>query len=105
MFSGVLNEKIELYRFIKVKNEYGELVTQTEKVRDCRAKVSHLSGSRTVRADEIQYPYVKQFVIRIHINIDENMWIKWDNHFYRITSIDRNRGLQQTTIIAEIVNE
>lgn len=105
MQAGLLNEKIELYRFIKVKNEYGELVTQTEKVRDCRAKVSHLSGSRTVRAEEIQYPYTKQFVVRIHIDIDENMWIKWRGKFYRVLSIDPNRELQQKTIIAEIVNE
>lgn len=105
MWAGFLNEKIELYKFVKVKNEYGELVTQTEKVRDCRAKVSHLSGSRTVRAEEIQYPYTKSFTIRIHIYIDENMWIKWKNHFYKVMSIDPNRELQQKTIIAEIVNE
>lgn len=105
MWAGFLNEKIEIYRFTKEKNAYGELIVRSEKVRDSRAKVSHLSGSRTVRAEEIQFPYNKQFVVRFGVNIDEDMQIKWRGHFYRILSIDPNRELQQKTIICEIVNE
>ena len=105
MYAGLLNEKIEIWRFIKEQNEYGELVTKSEKVRDSRAKVVHLSGSRILRNNEIQYPYSKEFVLRIHEPIDENMMIKWQEHFYRVLSIDRDREKQQTVVITEIVNE
>lgn len=105
MWAGQLNEKIEIWRFNKVPNEYGEQVTVQEKVRDSRAKVTHLSGSRTMRNDEIQYPYNKQFILRIHEPIDEDMLIKWNKKMYRILSIDRNREMQWQNIIAEIINE
>lgn len=104
-YAGLFNEVIEIWRFTKTQNEYGELVTVTEKVRDSRAKVVHLSGSRSVRNNEIQYPYSKEFVLRIHEPIDENMMIKWHCHFYRVLSIDRDREKQQTVVITEIVNE
>lgn len=105
MYAGLLNEAIEIWRYTKTQNEYGELVTTTEKVRDSRAKVIHLSGSRTLRNNEIQYPYSKEFVLRIHEPINEDMMIKWQGHFYRVLSIDRDREKQQTVVITEIVNE
>lgn len=98
-------QQIEIWRFIKTKNAYGEEIVTSEKVRDTRAKVAHLSGSRTLKNNEIQYPYNKQFVLRIHEQIDEDMLIKWEGHFYRVLSIDRNRDLQQTTCVCEVVNE
>ena len=104
-YAGSFNEPIEIWRFIKEQNEYGELVTKSEKVRDSRAKVQHLSGSRTLRNNEIIYPYSKSFVLRIHECIDENMMIKWYDHFYRILSIDRDRELQHQVIVCEVVNE
>lgn len=104
-YAGLFNEPIEIWRFTKSKNEYGEEVVDSEKVRDSRAKVTHLSGSRTLRNNEIQYPYNKQFVLRIHEPIDENMMIKWEGHFYRVMSIDKDRQMQQQIIICEIVNE
>lgn len=104
-YAGLFNEKIEIWKFIKEQNDYGEQVTKSEKVRDSRAKVQHLSGSRTLKNNEIQYPYNKSFVLRIHEPIDENMWIRWEGNFYRVLSIDKDRQMQQQTIICEIVNE
>lgn len=105
MWAGTLNEVIEIYRYDKLPNEYGETVVVKTKVRDCRAKVAHLSGSRVMRNDEIMYPYSKQFIIRIHEDIDEDMLIKWKGHFYRVLSIDADREKQWKNIITEIVNE
>ena len=39
MWAGTLNEVIEIYRYDKLPNEYGETVVVKTKVRDCRAKV------------------------------------------------------------------
>ena len=105
MFAGLLNEKIEVLKYIKTKNEYGEMVDTLNKEYECRAKVIHTSGSRQVLNSEIQYPYNKQFVIRIHVPIHEDNLIRWQGKLYRILSIDRDRQMQQTVIQTEVVNE
>lgn len=104
-WSGLFKERIDLMIYTNAPNEYGETVRTLKKVRSTWAKVTHLSGSRTVRNDEIQYPYQKVIAVRYHVNIDENMLIKWKDNLYRIQSIDPNVDLQQKTIICEIVNE
>lgn len=105
MFSGLLNERIEVMKYIKVINEYGEPVDELHREYECRAKVIHNSGSRQVINSEIQFPYNKTFVVRIHVPIHEDNFIQWDGVLYRILSIDRDRNLQQTVISTEIVNK
>lgn len=104
MWAGLLNERIEVLKYIKTLNEYGETVDTLNKEYDCRAKVIHSGGARQILNHEIMYPYQKVFQIRIHIPIHEDNLIRWDGTLYRILSIDRNRDLQQTTVMCEIVN-
>lgn len=105
MFAGILNEKIEVYTLQKVKDEFGQEVTTPLLAHTYRAGVSHNSTSRTVINSEIQYPYTKFFICRIYADITENDWIKYDDKFYRILSIEENRALQNKRIDVEVVNE
>lgn len=104
-FAGLFNEPIEVYKFFTQKNDYGEEVTYREKVFSTRAKVGHISGSRTVINNEIQTPYVKNFVCRIYVPVFDDSFIKYEGKFYRVISIDTNKDLQQKVVIGEIVNE
>lgn len=105
MFAGLLNERIDIMKYVSEANNYGEMIDTLVKEYTTRAKVVHLSGSRTLRNDEIQYPYTKTFVLRYHAPITENNLIRWDGHLWRILSIDHDRGLQQVVVMTEIVNE
>ena len=105
MFAGLLKEKIEVLKYVKTTNDYGETIDTLHKEYECRAKVIRASGARQVINHEIQYPYNKTFVIRIHVPIHEDNFIRWQNKLYRILSIDRDRDMQQTVVQTEIVNE
>lgn len=105
MFAGFLNEVIEIYEFVRQKDVYGK-ITETKQFKcKTRAKVNHRSGSRTVINDNIQYPYTKTFVVRIYINIKEDDLIKYQDEYYRVLSIDKDKTMQQIVIEAEIVKE
>lgn len=105
MFAGILNEVIEIWRFTKSRNSFGEEVMEKQFHVKTRAGVSHASTRRTVVNDEIQYPYQKFFIVRIYVDVQEDDWIKYKGKFYRILSIEDNDKLQNKKIDVEIVNE
>lgn len=101
MLSGVLKEIIDVYRKTVVRNDFGEEVESYTKVHSYRAGVSHQSTRRAVINYEIQYPYTKFLIVRIFADIDENDIILYDNKYYRITSIEINKDLQNKRIDIE----
>lgn len=105
LYAGLLNEVIDIMKYAPSTNEYGEVTKTLMREYTTRAKVIHLSGSRTVRNDEIQYPYSKTFVLRFHAPITEDNLISWQGHLWRVLSIDRDRNMQQCVVMTEIVNE
>lgn len=105
MFAGQLNECIEIYDFVTTKSKTG-VVTETMTLSyQTRAKVGHISGSRQVINNEIVTPYVKNFVIRFYVPVNDTSWIKYNGKYYRVTSIDANKELQQKIVIGELVQE
>lgn len=105
MYSGILNEVIEIWRQSTERNNYGEEEIRREFYKKTRAGVSSQGTRRTVINSEIQYPYQKFFVTRIYVDVKEDDWIKYDGRFYRILSIENNRELQNKRIDVEITNE
>lgn len=105
MWAGLRNESIDIMRYSNQANEYGEIVKTLVKEYTTRAKVVHLSGSRTVRNDEIKYPYNKTFVLRWKSPITEDNLIRWQGKLWRVMSIDNDKDMMQTVVITEIVNE
>lgn len=104
-YAGLFKEPIEIYDMTSTINDYGERKNTLTKTYSTRAKVSHNSGSRTVIDQEIQTPYIKTFVVRIYVPVLDTSWILYEGKYYRVTSIDTDKDLQQKVIICEIVNE
>lgn len=105
MWAGLRNESIDIMRYTSSPNGFGEIVKTLVKEYTTRAKVIHLSGSRTFRNDEIMYPYNKTFVLRYKSPITEDNLIKWQGNLWRVMSIDHDRDMMQTVVQTEIVNE
>ena len=103
MFAGLLNEPIQIYDFTKTKSSYGVVSDVLTLAYETRAKVSHIGGSRQVINGEIETPYSKNFVVRIYVPIKDTSWIKYDGKYYRVTSIDRDKAMQQTVVITQEV--
>lgn len=105
MKAGLLNEKIEIYEIEYVRDDYGAAKGTPKLIYTTRAKVGHISGSRTVINSEIQTPYSKNFVMRIYVPITDTCWIKYEGKYYRVLSIDEDKHIQQKVVVTEIVNE
>lgn len=104
-WAGLFNEKVEIYDFVKSKDDYGVITEEMDLVYTTRAKVGHVSGSRSVINSEITTPYVKNFVLRIYVPVNDDSWIKYEGKYYRVTSIDKNKELQQQVITGDLVEE
>lgn len=103
--AGIFKEAIEVYNYEKESNDYGEMIEVRHRKYECRAAVSHIGGQRQVWNNEIAYPYQRTFIMRYHIPITEDDEIKWNDRFWKVTSINRDRELYETVVIAEQVNE
>lgn len=104
-YAGLFNEPIQIYDQTTKIGDYGERSTEMTLTYSTRAKVSHISGNRTVIDDEIQTPYDKKFVVRIYVPVLDTSWIKYNDKYYRVTCIDKDKDLQQTVILTQLVNE
>jgi hypothetical protein len=104
-WAGLFNEQVDIYDFVKIKTKQGIVSEELKLVYSTRAKVSHASGSRKVINDQIQTPYVKTFVLRIYVPIQDTSWIKYQDKYYQVTSIDVDKVLQQQVVIAELVTD
>lgn len=105
MWAGQLRDKIDITRFDKVKNDYGEEVVSYTYIGSVRAGVINNPTSRTVINSEIQYPYTKNLVVRKYVDVSENDWIKYKEKDYRILSIEENEQYQNKMITVQLVNE
>ena len=105
MIAGQLNDNIEIYSSYLTKNEIGEQVEEWIMKNKTKARIIHNSGSRSIENYEIVYNYVRTFQVRIYVDVNELDRIKWDNRFYRILNIDKDKERQLITITTEIINE
>lgn len=105
MIAGILNEYIEIYSSYITKNKVGEQVEEWIKKNHTKAHIIHNTGSRNVENYEVVYNYIKTFQVRYYVDVNEFDRIKWDNKFYRILNIDKNREQQLITITTELINE
>ena len=105
MQAGILKDKIDITRFDKVKNDYGEETISYTYIGSTRAGVINNPTSRTVINSEIQYPYTKNVVVRKYVDVKEDDWIKYKGKDYRILSIEENDTYQNKMLIVQLVNE
>lgn len=105
MIAGLLKETIEIFKPFQRKNEYGEVEDYFEKSFKTKSQVIYNSGNKIVENNEITSDYKLQFVVRIYHKISEQDRIKYDNKFYQIESIEKNKQFQLLRINASIVQE
>ena len=105
MWAGLRSEAVDIMRYVFSQNDTGEQVQELVKVYEIRAKVEHMSGSRSVRNEEIIYPYQKRFVFRYKAPVNEDNLIRWQNNLWRVLSIDNDRDMMQCVVLTEIVQE
>ena len=105
MEAGKLTEIIEIHKPDIIKNDVGEQMTEYFYKYKTKANKLNNSGGRSLDNHEILYSYNLTFEIRYYIDINEFDRVKYNNKFYRILSIDKNKLLQKITIITELINE
>ncbi len=105
MIAGILKEVITIKRAAIVKNEFGEQVETWSDVTTTRAYVKQSSSQRSEENGEITYNFIKEFRVRIYVDVQPYDIIIWNGQRYRILSIDKQKDLQQITLQTELINE
>ena len=99
MNAGILNEIVEIYEPNISIDEFGNQHTET------RASVSHKSGNRESTNNEVIYVYSKEFKLRLYVPIDDFDLIKYNNKFWRINQIEKDKPKQTIIVQTELVND
>jgi head-tail adaptor len=105
MKAGLLKYKIEIWAPTITTTDYGTHKEIYSKSYTTRANVFFNSGTRTTENDEIVYPKTRSFIVRHYVPVTDPMRVKFEDKFYRIVSINKNKYYNDTEIIAELVNE
>jgi SPP1 family predicted phage head-tail adaptor len=103
--AGRLNEHIEIWCLDIQTTEYGDTHEEWKFICNARAMVDHTGGNLSVENHELWNSYTKDFTVRIHTNVQDSDRIKYNDHWYRIITIDIDRGRQTKIIRTELVNE
>lgn len=105
MNAALLKDKIGIFELVTHKTEYGTIQTSYEQKYSTRAFVKFNSETMTVSEGEIYFPITRTFIVRAHVPVIETDRIKWDDKWWRITSINRNKYYNDIEINTTIVNE
>ncbi len=105
MRAGLLTERIEFWEPEIVKTETGSETNEYKRVHNCRARVTYSGGDRTNENGDMFWSHHIIFEIRQGYDFNELYRIKWDNFFYRILCIEKNRANQSITITTDLINE
>lgn len=105
MIAGILKEVITIKRAVIVKNDFGEEVETWSDVTTTRAYVKQSSSRRNEENGEITYDFIKEFRVRIYVDVRPYDIIIWNGQKYRILSLDKQKDLQQITLQTELINE
>lgn len=104
MDSGRLRqEKIDVYRLDKVKNEYGEYKEVETYVYTTRASEHLTSMNRDVNNQRIEYPTVHTLLVRYYVPIDADYLVKWKGKTWRVISVNDNRYFNNKEVLIELI--
>ena len=102
MRAGILKNFIWVYRPTVTTNSVGEQVTTYTFQHSYRARVVHHSRNRTDIQGDIAYPNVQELQVRIYCDIQDYDIIKFQDHFYRLTTAPlKDNDLQCQTLTME----
>lgn len=105
MQASLLREVIGIYVPSLSRNSYGEQVQKYEYLYSTKAYVQHSYGSRQEENNEIVNNYRKTFTIRAYHALNEKMYIRYNNKYWRILSIEPVPTQNDIMVSTELVNE
>ena len=105
MRAGNLREKIEIYKPVASKTEFGNNRISYELHYTTRCMVRHSSGDKEETNGEIFHSKSKTFIVRYYVPVIENMRILYEGNYYSIESIVPNKYYNDKEIYCNLVNE
>ena len=105
MQAHLLKDPIDIYSLITEKTEYGTIQTKYEYKMHTRCFNRFNSENMTVSEGEVFYPISRTFIVRSYVPVVETDRIKWDEKWWRILSINKNKYHNNTEVQVTIVNE
>ena len=105
MIAGILKEIVTIKRAAIVKNSFGEEVETWIDVTTTRAFVKQTTSQRTETNNEITYDFTKEFRVRYYVDVQPYDILVWNNQRYRIIQLDKQKDLQQITLITQLIND
>ena len=102
MRSGLLNERIEVYRQNTYYDTHGAVVSELEPLGSCWCRVIHANLDRSESdVERVVYNPNIRFELRASLPIAVNNIIEYDEIKYVITMIDKNKNRDIQTIYVE----
>lgn len=106
MNSSLLREQIEIYSVPIEQTEYGTIKEGTPVLKyTTRAYVQFDNQARVVSEGEVYYPTDRTIIVRAYVSVDERDRIKWDNKFWKILSINKNKYYNNKEIRVTEIND
>jgi len=102
--SVLLKDPIDIYELQTIKTEYGTIKTEYVLKYHTRAFNRFNSENMTVSEGEVFYPITRTFIVRAYVPVVETDRIKWDDKWWSILSINKNKYYNNTEIQATLVN-
>jgi len=97
--------RLEIYSPIRIKNEFGEWDEEWQLKTTCRAGLLSQSMNKNITEDEYFHPMYKEFIVRSYVDIEPIDRIKYEEKFYNVTSVDKNKYYNDKQIKCELVKE
>lgn len=104
MNAGILREQIEIYEPVVEKTQTGASRTTWNLFYTTRANVRYNSGNVSAQNNEVVYNTYYRFIVRHYVPVTEKMRIKYNDHMYKITSIEPNKYYNDKEILCDKVN-
>lgn len=102
MRSGLLNERIAVYRQNTYYDTHGAVVSELESLGGCWCRVIHANLDRSESdVERVVYNPNIRFELRASLPIAVNYIIEYDEIKYVITMIDKNKNRDIQTIYVE----
>lgn len=104
--SRILKHRIDVYNEIETKNEYNEAEKSYQFGFYDRAQAIFTGGAEKMAGQMSYADKVMKFRVRYHrVRYHERQYIKWENDYYNIRSIDPDTARKYMIVTAERIPE
>lgn len=103
--SGLLKERIRIFKPHDTVNKTGEKETTYIQSSSTRARIMFDGGSRTMENNEITNGVQRTIQVRYYVDISERDEVLLRGHRYRVIFIDKSRDNNNIDVKLELINE